>query len=948
MITRPQHPVSPSGTSRFSPAESNAQRNQIILEGQKQALETAVNGASLLEVLDILALCAEHQSSSKIYAAILLFDNATKRLKFGSAPSLPTTYRDLITNVGADICGSSMIDVNGPFDILHDQSWKEHKDFAVKHGFRFCWSSPILSSSNQLLAKFIVYYPSKHSITKDDHDAIELLSTTAGIIIGWFSEINQRKKAEDALRETDQHLRALMKATSDVVYRMSPDWKQMRTLLGQNFLEDTVQVIDDWQDKYIQPEDRPMVNAAIRKAINNKTVFQLEHRVVQADGTIGWTFSRAIPILDNEGKITEWFGAASDITERKRNESSLAETLSLLQSILKNAPVGYALFNDNFEYIQVNAALAEMNGISAEAHIGKTVKDIFPNSYVDLLKILESVFKTATPVHNVEIKGPLASRPNVDDRSWLTTFYPVVIDGSKEVKYVGAAVLEITDRVKTEKSLRESEKQFRDFSNSIQNLAWMAHGDGSMYWYNQRWYDYTGTTLDEMLGWGWVAVHHPDHVTRTSEFIRKAWQRGEQWELTFPLRGKDGEYKWFLTRAYPIKDEKGKVTRWIGTNTDIDEKLKIQEQLRQSQAQLRQISDFMPQIVWSTDAQGFHDFFNNRWYEFTGLTYEDTQGEQWIQVVHPDDRERTMKIWSNCLATGKTYETEYRMKKFDGEYRWLLARAIPLRRPDGTIERWFGTCTDIQDQKTMASRLETLVQERTKELSRSNEDLQQFAHVASHDLKEPVRKIQFFESIVSGQFADTLPKQVNVYLEKIRKSANRIASMIESVLAYSSMDGSTIMIEDIDLNEIIKNAAVDLELALEEKKVILKYDKLPTIKGIHALIGQLVYNLINNSIKFSSPARQPMITVNAKQVEAQGKLFHEIILQDNGIGFDNSFAESIFTAFTRLNPKDQYEGSGMGLALCKKIVERHGGTIRAIGKPDEGATFIIRLPVREN
>jgi PAS domain S-box-containing protein len=157
------------------------------------------------------------------------------------------------------------------------------------------------------------------------------------------------------------------------------------------------------------------------------------------------------------------------------------------------------------------------------------------------------------------------------------------VDGSSEVKYVGAAVLEITDRIKAEQALRESEQQFRDFSNSIQNLAWMAHGDGWIYWYNQRWYDYTGTTIEQMQGWGWTSAHHPDHVQRTTAFIGKAWQTGEQWELTFPLRRKDGQYHWFLTRAYPIKDDQGNVTRWIGTNTDIHEKLQIQQELQQSQ-----------------------------------------------------------------------------------------------------------------------------------------------------------------------------------------------------------------------------------------------------------------------------------------------------------------------------------------------------------------------------
>lgn len=925
-------------------------RNEIILEGQKRALELAVNGNRLSDVLDVLTLCVEQQSEDQIFASILLIDQDGKRLLHGSAPNLPPAYNEAIA--GSEIesiagsCGTAAFTKKEVIvsDISTDPLWQKYKHLALQHGLAACWSTPILSRSNELLATFALYYTKRRRPSEGDRNAVELLSRTAGIVIEWFSDIAKKSEAENALKKTDQHLRALMTATSDVIYRMSADWKTMWTLYGQNFLEDTSNAIDDWQNKYLLPEDRKAIEATISHAIETKGIFQLEHRVIQADGAIGWTFSRAMPILDDSGNIVEWYGVATDVTERKRYETSLAETLSLLEAILKNAPVGYALFNESHEYLQVSDALPTIDGFHTAAQ--KNVPDILTASSKDLVKILDTVFQSGKPIPNIEIRGGNSGKPGIE-QSFLATFYPVTVEGSSHVRYAGAAVLEITDRIIAEKALRESEKQFRDFSNSIKNLAWMAHGDGWIYWYNQRWYDYTGTTLEDMQGWGWASVHHPDHVARTTEFIRKAWQAGKEWELTFPLKAANGEYRWFLTRAFPIRDDQGKVIRWIGTNTDVNEKLRIQEELKQSEDRLRQISDFMPQIVWSTDAHGNHDFFNKRWYEFSGLTFDKSKGEQWSRVVHPDDVERVKGIWQRSLVTGGLYEAEYRVRRRDGEYRWILARAMPLRQANGAIERWFGTSTDIHDQKTMAQNLETLVYERTKELKRSNEDLQQFAHVSSHDLKEPVRKIQVFANIISERFKQQLPQQVNVNIERIKKSANRIASMIEGVLLYSSLEGSAIMFEDIDLATTISEVATELELVIAEKNAKINYTDLPVIQGVPTMIYQLFYNLINNAIKFSKPGRQPVVTISSQLTSSNGRSFHQIKVEDNGIGFSDVYSEAIFTTFTRLHSKDDYEGTGLGLALCKKIVERHGGTISAAGVENEGAKFTILLPVEK-
>ena len=194
--------------------------------------------------------------------------------------------------------------------------------------------------------------------------------------------------------------------------------------------------------------------------------------------------------------------------------------------------------------------------IPVHEHIGKTIDALMPEPAKIVVPVLDRTFASKQRVLNLEISGETPKEPGIR-RHWLTSFYPVMNDRNGNVDFVGAVVIEITDRIHAEAALREREKEFRNFSNNIQNLAWMANADGWIYWYNQRWYDYTGTTLAEMQSGRQEKVHHPDHIDRITAFIKDAWEHDHPWELTFPLRRKDGEYRWFLTQAVPVKDEIG-------------------------------------------------------------------------------------------------------------------------------------------------------------------------------------------------------------------------------------------------------------------------------------------------------------------------------------------------------------------------------------------------------
>ncbi|MBA2745905.1 MAG: PAS domain-containing protein [Flavisolibacter sp.] len=377
--------------------------------------------------------------------------------------------------------------------------------------------------------------------------------------------------------------------------------------------------------------------------------------------------------------------------------------------------------------------------------------------------------------------------------------------------------------------------------------------------------------------------------------------------------------------------------------------------VKKSREEFKMLADFMPQIVWTAQPDGIIDYYNKNWYEITGAK-EGFGDQSWIPILHPADVGPCLNTWYHSVETGAPYQIEYRFKDVrSGNYRWFLGRALPIRDEHGNIVKWFGTGTDIHDQKVQNEKLEEIVEERTIELTRSNEDLQQFAHVASHDLKEPLRKIRTFIDRFGIEYGNLIPEKGKIYMQKVQASSERMTNMIDSVLSYSVINATEQTLQTVDLNMVIDGIANDLELLILQKEAKIFYLNLPKIRASSTLIYQLFYNLINNALKFSKEATPTQIHLSAKEVCSselkdviglpKEKKFWEILIKDNGIGFNQAYADKMFHVFTRLNTREKYEGTGLGLALCKKIVHRHQGFIYAEGKEGEGAVFHILIPV---
>ena len=368
----------------------------------------------------------------------------------------------------------------------------------------------------------------------------------------------------------------------------------------------------------------------------------------------------------------------------------------------------------------------------------------------------------------------------------------------------------------------------------------------------------------------------------------------------------------------------------------------------ESESRFRTMAEAMPQIVWMTRPDGTPDYFNLRWFEFTGLTPEQSLGWNSFNALHPDDLPRSKAHWLASVAAVAPYEIEYRLRAADGTYRWFLARANPIRGERGVVTRWLGTCTDIDDRKQQAERLEELVDRRTVALRRSNGELEKFAYIASHDLQEPLRKIQAFGDRLATRYKAGLGEQGQDYIARMLDSAGRMRRLIDDLLSFSRVTSKPQALAQVDLNAVVREVLSDLEIRVAQTEGRVEVGPLPTVPADPGQMRQLFQNLIANALKFQRPGVPPVVTVAAERLpgdEDDGDgAGYRFTVADNGIGFEDQYAGRIFELFQRLHGRSQYEGTGLGLAICKKVAERHGGAITAKGCPGGGATFIIDLP----
>jgi PAS domain S-box-containing protein len=502
---------------------------------------------------------------------------------------------------------------------------------------------------------------------------------------------------------------------------------------------------------------------------------------------------------------------------------------------------------------------------------------------------------------------------------------------------------DIAARGLADDALREGEERFRTLANNISQLAWMADEKGYIFWYNQRWFDYSGTTLEEMAGWGWQKVHHPDHVQRVVDKISQCFRNGEVWEDTFPLRGRDGNYRWFLSRAVPIRDSEGKVLRWFGTNTDISASREAEKHLAHMEGRYRGLLEAAPDAMVVVNQSGEIVLLNVQAEKQFGYSRDELVGQKVKNIIPEGFAERLIADGTRSAADalgqqqiGTGIELSGRRK--DGSEFPLEIMLSPLESAEGILVT--AAIRDITERKKSEEHLVKMV----GDLKRSNEELQQFAYVSSHDLQEPLRMVASYTQLLARRYKGRLDSDADEFIAYAVDGCNRMQGLIQDLLAYSRAGTNVKALCEVSGEDALQGALTNLRITIEQSGAVVSHDSLPAIRTDETQLTQVFQNLVGNAIKYRS-AEVPRVHVSAAKNGGHEWIFS---VRDNGLGIAPQYSERIFILFQRLHGRNEFEGTGIGLAICKKILERLGGRIWVESHPGKGSTFYFALPEGNN
>jgi PAS domain S-box-containing protein len=435
----------------------------------------------------------------------------------------------------------------------------------------------------------------------------------------------------------------------------------------------------------------------------------------------------------------------------------------------------------------------------------------------------------------------------------------------------------------------------------------------------------------------------------------------------------------FLDFVYqPVFAQDGSVSGIFVQGHDVTEQRRAEDALRESEERFRAIANSIDQLIWATRPDGFHDYYNQRWYEYTGVPEGSTDGAQWNGMFHPDDQMKSREVWRHSLETGEPYHIEYRLRHRSGQYRWVLGRAQPVRDQQGRITRWYGTCTDIHDFKTAQDelrrsreravqsetetlRLAAILSNRVSELDAANEEIQRFAYIVSHDLRAPLVNVMGFTSelesaqaeieqfyrtvgqanadLVSPRIREVLEEDLPEAISFIRTSTVKMDKLINAILKLSREGRRVLAPEPIHMRQLLEAQHHSMQHQLYETEAELIIEDVPDLTSDRLALEQVFGNLIDNAVKYLKPGRPGRIVVRGRDLDTHVQ--YEI--EDNGRGIDPKDFERIFDLFRRSGTQDQ-KGEGIGLAHVRALVRRLGGTVSVSSALGDGSTFTIVLP----
>jgi PAS domain S-box-containing protein len=669
---------------------------------------------------------------------------------------------------------------------------------------------------------------------------------------------------------------------------------------------------------------------------------------------------------------------ANDVTLQVKAKHFIAESEKQFRTMVMNSPIPMTIIRgENYKIEMANKTMFDTIWRKKENEVvGKGIMEVFPElkqqKYADLLN---KVFTTGIAHREIESIAYIEGNDGLK-KFYLDYEYAPLFEKNGEISGIMITVNDVSSKVEARIKTEDSEKKFRLLADSMPQHIWTSDPEGNLNYYNQSVFKFSGLSNDAINTLGWLHIVHPDDREKNIEEWTKAITNGEDFLFEHRFRRHDGEYRWQLSRAIPQRDKEGNIVMWVGTSTDIQDQknfvTELEKQVKQRTKDLQllnhnlknseeryhlMVEEVQDYAILYLNPFGIVENWNKGAEKIKGYKSEEIIGKSFSVFYTLHDRNNNLpeELLKRAFTTGRAVQEGWRVRK-DKTHFWASVVITAVHNDSGKVIGFSKVTHDLTEKKkaddTLRKNAQEL-QEKNDALEKMNKELQSFAYISSHDLQEPLRKIQTFSTQIIEKEFENLSDNGKDKFYRMQSAAKRMQTLIEDLLAYSRTNTSEKKLELIDLKTIVEDVKDDLSEEIANKNAIIEIIEICKVKIITFQFRQLLYNLISNSIKFSNETEQPRIRIFCKI--AKGKEFNHnqldpdleycnIKICDNGIGFDQQYGERIFEVFQRLHGREKYLGTGIGLAIVKKIVENHDGFITATGEVNKGASFDIYFP----
>ena len=753
-------------------------------------------------------------------------------------------------------------------------------------------------------------------------------------------DITELHHTRSQLKASESKWRTLVENTPDIIVRHSPSLHYLfinqaiehhTGLPARHFIGKTPEEV-----ALPQAQNQRYVHA-LHKALEQKEKVEYTTEVQTRNG-VKALFTTVTPELNEQEEIESLLVVTRDISELKEKEEQLAainRELNLsnvkLRNILDSTKDAICSRDKDLRLLAFNKTYAteyqRIYGI--EPTPGQELRVTLahlPNELESLQQLWQRAFKGEAFTILQELGDPTISR-----NYYEITFNPIFDEQGEQI---GATIAsrDVSRERRIEKELKDA-REFLILAENIPQIIFTTDPNGIPDYLNQAFYEYTGMPGLEMGSQFGPLFIHPADLEPFRALWADAVKNTEGLQQEIRIRHHSDGYRWNIVRFIPLINAEEQVFKWIGSATDIHEAKIGEERQRMAAQEFRQLANSLPQIIWTATAEGKTDYLNHKWYEYTGLP-QNHEGEfDWQQKVHPDDLEQARQGWRYSVETQEEFRIEYRILSRDGEYRWFLGKGIPLSNDEGKIMKWFGSCTDIHDQKLQNKRL----WQQNLQLNQINQYLDNFVHTAAHDLRAPIANIRGLLSLLDL----SAPEKAEKIVENLKTSALRLDTTLQGMIQLiEAQNQQGDIMRDIDMEEVFLSTLGDFdsELSSVDHEVLTSFDECRHITFVLPYLHSIFRNLISNSIKYRKETGVLRIQISCTKEEGYVVLTY----QDNGIGLDmERHGKNLFRPFRRFT--SQASGKGIGMHIVKNMLVKTGGKIRVESQPGEGTTFFLYL-----